>query len=59
MQRYTNTRPFTTQPKKQRRREWRFGIKDVVILACVGLTLSGLMGVGTLMIVEWIDTLLR
>lgn len=61
MQRYhaKNDRPFSSQAKKQKRREWRFGIKDVLIISCVGLTLSGLTGVGALLIVQWIDTLLR
>jgi hypothetical protein len=40
-------------------REWRFTAKDVFIISGIALILSGLMGLGAVMLVEITEWLLR
>lgn len=38
--------------RKRMSHEWRFTVKDVVIISGIALILSGLMGLGAVMLVE-------
>jgi hypothetical protein len=39
-------------------REWPFSPKDVVIIVCMALAMSGLMGLGVIMALEIVASLL-
>jgi hypothetical protein len=44
---------------KRMSREWRFTVKDVLIISGIALVLSGLMGLGAVMLVEITEQLLQ
>ena len=44
---------------KRTSREWRFTTKDVLIISGIALVLSGLMGLGAVMLVEITERLLQ
>ena len=44
---------------KRTAREWRFTTKDVLIISGIALILSGLMGLGAVMLVELTEQLLH
>lgn len=49
---------YYDQPLKRRRCEWRFGPKDVMVIAGVALVMSGFIGIGGLVLVETLAILL-
>lgn len=47
-----------TNKKDEKSRRWLFGPKDVIILTCIAFSISGLMGLGGIMIVDFIDNVI-
>ncbi len=39
--------------------KWLFGPKDVIILTCIAFSISGLMGLGSIMVIDFIDSLMQ
>jgi hypothetical protein len=51
--------PSTNRARKRALRKWHFTLTDVLIIIGIALGLSGLMGLGAVMLVEIVDRLLR
>ena len=52
---------FDAHPNKagKRVRRWRYSIKDVFILLAIACAMSGLMGLGSMMVIDFIEALMR
>jgi hypothetical protein len=44
---------------EKRRSSWRFSIKDVIILLGIASAMSGLMGLGSIMVIDFVEALMR
>jgi hypothetical protein len=47
-----SSRPYRPQRSLHIQREWTFEVKDVLIILGIGLGLSGLIGLGAIMLME-------
>ncbi|MCZ6872914.1 MAG: hypothetical protein O7G88_05210 [bacterium] len=45
--------------KKIKGCKWLFSPKDVIILTCIAFSISGLMGLGSIMVIDFIDSLMQ
>ena len=52
---------FHTHSKKAKARTrcWRFNVKDVMILLAIGSAMSGLIGLGCMMVIDFIEALMQ
>jgi hypothetical protein len=52
---------FHAHSKKTKKRlyRWRFSLKDVMILLAIASAMSGLMGLGCMMVIDFIEALLQ
>ena len=48
-----------TKKKEEKSRRWLFGPKDVIILTCIAFSISGLMGLGSIMVIDFIDNVIH
>lgn len=52
---------FHAHPNQAEKRScsWRFSVKDVIILLGIASAMSGLMGLGCLMVIDFIEALMH